>query len=206
MRALPDVAPGYTERMLRPVSVAGKTAYYVGPLLLWMVFIFCASTDVGSADHTRPLVQSIVRWVLPSLADRFSLVAMDRVDWNIRKMAHITEYAVLAVLAFRAVAFGQTAFRSRNVILPFLIAVAYAASDEYHQSFSPSRGAAAADVTFDTFGVTVGLVLCLWHHLATRERSGAPQAARAVKDAPQQQRAEGGRASGSASGTGDRNR
>jgi VanZ family protein len=186
--------------MLRPVSVLGKTAYYVGPMLLWMALIYSASSDAGSADNTRPVVQNLFHRLLPFLADRLSPDVVDRVDWNIRKTAHIVEYAVLAVLAFRAVAFGGTRFRARNVVLPFLIAVAYAASDEYHQSFSPSRGAAAADVTFDTFGVTIGLVLCLWHRLAAQERSGAPQAAGAAKDALR--RTEGSRASSSASGTG----
>jgi len=162
---------------MRPVSSLGKTAYYVAPLVLWMAFIYGASTDAGSADHTRPLVGSILRRLLPSVAARLSPEAVDRVDWNVRKAAHITEYALLAVLAYRAVAFGQARFRSRNVVLPFVIAVAYAASDEFHQSFTASRGAAAADVTFDTFGVTIGLILCLWQRLAAREALYAKRAA-----------------------------
>ena len=165
---------------MRPVSSLGKTAYYVGPLLLWMAFIYGASTDAGSADHTRPFVGSILRRLLPSVAARLSPEAVDRVDWNVRKAAHITEYALLAVLAYRAVAFGGTTFRHRNVVLPFVIAVAYAASDEYHQSFTASRGAAAADVTFDTFGVTIGLILCLWQRLAASESMNKKRAAPAT--------------------------
>lgn len=143
----------------------GKTIYYVGPLLLWMIFIFSASTDAGSADHTRPLVGSIIRRLLPTLTNYVSPKILDRIDWNIRKVAHISEYALLATFAFRAVGFGKTTFGGRNVVWPFLISVSYAASDEYHQSFIPTRGAAAADVTFDTFGVTIGLLLCLWYRI-----------------------------------------
>ncbi len=147
---------------------AAKTAYYVGPLLLWMLVIFAFSTDVASAQRTRPALGGIVRGLFPGLARRLTPDQIERVDWGIRKAAHVTEYAILAILAYRAVAFGSPAFKSRNVVLPFLIGVLYAASDEYHQSFYPSRDGTAADVMFDTFGVTTGLLLCLWHRAAGR--------------------------------------
>lgn len=150
---------------MRPASRSGRTAFYVGPLLLWMCFIFAASTDAGSADNTRPMVSSILRRLLPAVARQLSPETVDRIDWNIRKTAHITEYALLAVLAYRAVTFDRPTFRNRDVLLPLLISVAYAASDEYHQSFTVTRGAAAADVTYDSFGATIGLLLCLWHRL-----------------------------------------
>lgn len=127
-----------------------------------MLLIFGFSTDAASASKTRPAVGAIVRRLFPALARRLSPTQLERADWNLRKSAHVTEYAILAILAYRAVAFGSPAFRSRNVVLPFVWSVLYAASDEYHQSFYPSRGAKAADVVFDTFGVTIGLLLCLW--------------------------------------------
>ena len=145
-----------------------RAAYYAGPLVVWMLVIFGFSTDAASAERTRPAVGGILRRLLPGLARRLTPAQIDRVDWNIRKSAHVTEYAILAILAYRAVAFGNPAFRNRNVALPFLIGVLYAASDEYHQSFYASRGGKAADVTFDTFGVTLGLLLCLWRHAARR--------------------------------------
>jgi VanZ family protein len=97
-----------------------------------------------------------------------SPAAIERINWNVRKTAHVSEYAVLAILAYRAVAFGNPRFRSRNVILPLLIGVLYAASDEYHQSFIPSRFACAQDVFYDTAGVFAGMILCLWQHCLKR--------------------------------------
>jgi len=76
---------------MRPVSATGKIMYYVVPLLLWMAFIFCASTDAGSADHTRPLVGSIIRRLLPTIVNHFSPETIDRIDWNIRKAALLHE-------------------------------------------------------------------------------------------------------------------
>jgi len=148
----------------------GRAIFYVGPLLFWMLVIFGFSTDAASAERTRPAVNSILSRLLPGLARRLTNTQIERVDWNLRKGAHVTEYAILAILAYRAVAFGNPTFRNRNVVLPFLIGVLYAASDEYHQSFYASRGATAADVTFDTFGVTMGLLLCLWQHAGREKR------------------------------------
>jgi VanZ family protein len=148
---------------------AAEAAVYLGPLLMWMLVIFYFSTDRASADRTRPVVGSILRRILPGIARRLSPQQTDRVDWNIRKAAHVTEYAILAILAYRAVAWGNPVFRHRNVWLPFLIGILYAASDEYHQSFYPSREGRAADVFFDTFGVNTGLLACLWREVAKQK-------------------------------------
>jgi VanZ family protein len=145
---------------------ARATLIYVGPLLLWMIFIFACSTDVAAAENTRPAVGGIVRRLLPGLAANLSERTLERIDWNVRKACHIGEYAILAIFAYRAVTFGRAEFSHRQVVLPFLIGVLYAASDEYHQSFYPSRSGAAADVTFDTLGVSLGLLFCLWHRAA----------------------------------------
>ena len=148
-----------------------KFVAYVLPLLLWMCFIYFMSTDRASAANTRPVMHSILQRIFPTIEQRLSAEQIERIDWNIRKTAHVTEYAILSILAFRAVSFGDPRFRHRNVVGPLLIGVLYAASDEYHQSFYPSRGAAAADVFFDSFGVLTGQLICLWR-TATLQRRG----------------------------------
>lgn len=157
--------------LVKSRTSAARAVYYVGPLIVWMAVIFGFSTDAASAENTRAGVRSILSRLAPGLAGRLTPAQVDRIDWNLRKGAHVTEYAILAILAYRAVAFGSPAFRNRNVFLPFTLCVLYAASDEYHQSFEPTRGAAAADVVFDTFGGVVGLLLCLWHRAAKEARS-----------------------------------
>lgn len=136
---------------------------YALPALLWMVFIFCMSTDSMSAETTRSAVDGIFARFLPGVAAHLSAESLDRIDWNIRKAAHVTEYAVLGILLYRAVVFGNPRFRDRHVVLPFLLGVGYAASDEFHQGFTRLRGPRPADVFFDMTGVLIGLVLCLWH-------------------------------------------
>jgi VanZ family protein len=48
------------------------------------------------------------------------------------------------------------------------MAAAYAATDEWHQSFVPSRTADLGDVLIDSTGAAIGLMLVfLWHKLAS---------------------------------------
>src|SRR5437667_6892134 len=70
-------------------------------------------------------------------------------DLILRKGAHITEYAVLALLLLRAV--GREA--------PALaLGIVYAASDELHQGFVHGRHASPVDVAIDTVGLLLGLL------------------------------------------------
>jgi VanZ family protein len=78
-------------------------------------------------------------------------------DTILRKAAHITEYAVLGALLYRA-------FRREA---PALAAgIAYAASDELHQHFVRGRHASPVDVAIDALGLTIGMFV--W--LRVRER------------------------------------
>ncbi len=63
------------------------------------------------------------------------------------KVAHGLAYAVLA---------GLLTLGSRRPWLAVLLAVAYGFSDEFHQSFVPSRTADAYDLVADTVGAMVG--------------------------------------------------
>ena len=71
-------------------------------------------------------------------------------DLALRKLAHLTEYAVLGALLARAV--GRPA-------VAIVLGALYATSDEIHQHFVRGRHAAWYDVLIDTIGVTIGVVL-----------------------------------------------
>ena len=75
-------------------------------------------------------------------------------DWDLllRKLAHAAEFAVLGVLFLRAV---------ERPALAFLLASAYAVSDEIHQIFVPGRLGSPLDVLIDVAGVAVGIALAL---------------------------------------------
>ena len=70
-------------------------------------------------------------------------------DLVLRKLAHLTEYAVLGALLVRALARPELAILAGGL---------YAASDEFHQHFVRGRHAAWYDVVVDTVGVTIGVI------------------------------------------------
>jgi len=65
-----------------------------------MALIFVGSTGPLSASHTSRIIGPILRWLYPEISD----VAIERVRFVVRKTAHFTEYAVLALLVWRALA------------------------------------------------------------------------------------------------------
>ena len=73
-------------------------------------------------------------------------------DLVLRKLAHMTEYAVLALLLLRAT--GSYAWA-------FAATFAYACTDEFHQTFVRGRHGSPVDVAIDALGALIGLTL--WH-------------------------------------------
>jgi VanZ family protein len=71
-------------------------------------------------------------------------------DYVLRKLAHTAEYAVLAALLARATGSYPWAF---------VLTVAYAGTDEFHQTFVRGRHGSPVDVGIDAVGALVGLVI-----------------------------------------------
>lgn len=93
----------------------------------------------------------------------------------VRKAAHLTEYAVLAVLMLRAVRGKISGELKVQAFQVLLVCAAYAALDEFHQSFVISRTASPIDVAIDTCGAGAGLLLYLMfaNREGNRERASA---------------------------------
>jgi VanZ family protein len=80
-------------------------------------------------------------------------------DFLIKKGSHVVVYAVLTVFTLRAL-FACGWIGQRALTLALLLVVAFALSDEYHQSFTPGRRASLMDVGFDAAGaVLAGWIL-----------------------------------------------
>jgi VanZ family protein len=121
------------------------------PVLAWMIFVFIGSTDLLSAEHTSRYIGPFLRWFAPGISD----AAIASVQFIVRKCAHLTEYAILAALLYRA--FRQ--HRGRAFGIAFIVAAFYAALDEFHQSFVTTRTASPWDVAIDCAGAVIGLLL-----------------------------------------------
>ena len=141
-------------------AVPGRLCKYWLPLILWMTVIFGASTQLGSPDNTSFFFRPLMHWLFP----RMSGETMERLHHVVRKTAHFVEYAILGVLAWRAVhfdpAFGSFSPR-RQYGFALLFCLLYASTDEFHQIFVPSRQASVQDVLLDTSGSGLGLLATL---------------------------------------------
>jgi VanZ family protein len=71
------------------------------------------------------------------------------VDIVLRKGAHMTVYAALAVACLRG---------ARDARIAFALAVAYAITDEFHQTFVAGRHGTPRDVLIDAVGAALGLL------------------------------------------------
>ena len=132
--------------------------YWV-PVIAWMALIFLGSTDALSAEHTSRIISPILWWLNPEV----SAETIARVQFLLRKGGHITEYAILAMLLLRASRAG--AGLTMKVPIAFAVTLLgcaiFAASDEFHQGFVPSRTSSLHDVMIDICGALIGLIICL---------------------------------------------
>lgn len=133
--------------------------FYWLPPLAWMAAIFFFSTDSFSGENTGSLLYDIAHWFFPSL----SYEQFRPIHFAIRKVAHFTEYGLLALMLFRAFRSGNTiCWQWRWAIFAWLAMAAYALLDEYHQAFVPSRTASINDSLVDILGGTAALLALWW--------------------------------------------
>ena len=121
------------------------------PAILWMAVIFVFSTDLFSAEHTGSILEFVLRKIRPDISED----SLDILHFCVRKGAHIFSYALLSLFY----TFGFTNSYQPRTRWDWKIALAavglcflYAATDEWHQSFSIHRTASAVDVMYDAAG------------------------------------------------------
>lgn len=122
-----------------------------------MCLIFTASTDQASSQRSSRIIGPIVRWLFPHLADD----TVQLIVFLVRKCAHVTEYAVLALLVWRALRMpvrnDPRPWQWREAFVALACVTLYATSDEIHQAFVPTRQGSVLDVLIDASGAALGL-------------------------------------------------
>ncbi|GAC1398285.1 MAG: VanZ family protein [Pyrinomonadaceae bacterium] len=140
------------------------------PLAVWLCFIFFASTDTFSATHTSRVLKPLLLYFFPHISE--TRIAF--IHHLIRKGAHFSEYAVLAVLAARTfVSSSRILLRRYWFVAAFALVAVYALFDEYHQSFIPTRTASIYDSLIDMTGGVIALFsvavwLMIWRRFFQR--------------------------------------
>ena len=130
------------------------------PLFLWIVVILLASTTQGAMSNTSRFIRPLLEFLFPNSTEETLIIY----HGYIRKLAHLTEYAILAFWASRAfwnssIKFLQTYWFIVSLALVFLVA----SVDEYNQSFNPLRTGSFYDVLLDVSGgLLMIIVLRVW--------------------------------------------
>lgn len=74
----------------------------------------------------------------------------------IRKLGHLSEYAILFLL-FNWTLFGEKQLQNSKLLrlIAFVLTIAYACTDEWHQAYVPGRSATIGDVLVDATGAAI---------------------------------------------------
>ena len=111
------------------------------------------------------LVMGVIYWLSSQPSEQ--LPQFDWADRLIKKSGHVLGYAILAVGYWHALG-----LRANFRWCAWLLAVAYAVTDELHQSFVPGRNPSFRDVLiFDNLGALIGLWLT--SRISKQNRAGS---------------------------------
>ena len=127
------------------------------PVLGWLVVTFIGSTNVMSVEQTSPFIVPFLLWLKPGMTQQNI--------WEIivfmRHCAHLSEYAILAFLTWRALRWGISASMRMSTLCGVVLlgCALFAATDEFHQTFVKSRTPSVRDVLLDVAGASLGLLI-----------------------------------------------
>lgn len=142
--------------LLKPFSFAPAI------FLMYIIFSFSAANGTESSALSGSVTIKIVsvtdKVLNLELTEEEKIMYADKFHYPIRKLAHMTEYAALAV----AIAFPLYVYGLRGMALVIVaggFCVGFAGLDEYHQSFVAGREPSKKDVAIDTIGILIGIII-----------------------------------------------
>lgn len=138
------------------------------PFFIWICVILFLSSSQASATETSRILGPLLKLLFPSASE----ATLQTMHFYIRKLAHLTEYAILGFFALRAFAHGGWGFaRKYHVWLTVLTILTIASIDEINQSFEPSRTSSIWDVALDFTGGTIAVMVVLFYLRLARRRA-----------------------------------
>lgn len=141
--------------LLKPLS------FLPAVFMMCLIFSFSAQTGVDSGNLSHKISYAIVdignNLLQKDLSEERIEYYADRLEYPVRKLAHMTEYFVLAIcISLPLYVYGLRGFPL--MLVAGLLCVGFAASDEYHQSFVAGRGPSVRDVGIDSIGAFAGII------------------------------------------------
>jgi VanZ family protein len=133
----------------------GSILRYWLPPLAWMAVVMTLSSDEFAATETGSVLLPLFAWLLPGV----SPATLDALHGAVRKLAHLTEYGVLAALWLRALRAHPGWSWCGAAATAVAISVLWGAVDEAHQTTVVSRTGSPLDVLLDGAGACIGVAL-----------------------------------------------
>ncbi len=144
-------------KIAQNLRLSGRFFRYA-PLILWVGIILFASTSYGATSRTSLIIRPLLHFLFPSASEE----TIEIYHAFIRKLAHLTEYSILAFWASRAFWNSSAAILQKYwYAFSFIIVVAVASIDEFNQSFDSLRTGTIYDVLLDALGgaAMIGMLL-----------------------------------------------
>jgi VanZ family protein len=143
------------------------------PVFLWACAIFFFSTDDFSASHSSELLKPLLEGLFPGITPD----SIEKVHVVVRKFGHWFEYFILSALLLRVLLNENRQHPPlRNFLWTLLVIFLYAAGDEFHQSFVPSRTPSIYDVMIDFCGGLCGTLGIFLYYKRTNRWTFSSQA------------------------------
>ena len=151
------------EFILQKTDWRGRIIRYA-PLILWIGLIMFLSTGQASMSNTSRFIRPLLEFLFPNAPEEILIVY----HGYVRKLAHVTVYAILAFWAARAFfSSSQNLLRRLWFAFAFVLVLLVASVDETNQSFLDSRTGSIYDVLLDVCG---GLAMITVFYLVIKHR------------------------------------
>jgi VanZ family protein len=150
-----------SENVVTPsLSIPERIVRYWIPVSLMLTLMYFFSTDVFSGKNTS----LVITWVMKFFGEDMNRTELGEANFAIRKFAHFFEYAVLASLLFRAFkAESPRLWHLSWASYSFAIVVVWSLLDEFHQTFTQSRGGSIYDAMIDSAGGLFALLVIAFY-------------------------------------------
>ena len=129
-------------------------------LILWMGLIFSFSNQTGtsSSSLSTKVLTHIAITIDKDMTDEEIDEFVDKYSFIIRKVAHLTIYFILGILAYINLK-EYMKVTPALVIYSIIFCLVYASTDEIHQLLVNGRSGNIYDVILDTCGSTLAILL-----------------------------------------------
>ena len=136
-----------------------KIYIYIILIILWLGAIFMFSNQSG--DETQSLSKSVINNIVEiyenvTKSDVDNQKIVNKLNYYVRKTAHIIEYFVLCILAFLLI---NNFNIDHKLVFCILFCILCASLDEIHQAFAYNRTSSVMDVFIDSLGSILSVLL-----------------------------------------------